>query len=123
MSVLRALALIVPFSASSSKTVVGWTLGFGAEQMINTNWALRAEYRYSNYETFTAIYGTRATLGITSDIDMRTNTGLLGLTYEFGSPYTLLLAALFPVDYRQVTLARISAASCPQRCARVSSSV
>jgi opacity protein-like surface antigen len=74
---------ITPFSVSKSDTVTGWTGGLGVEQMISPHLALRAEYRYSDYETFTATYGSRATLGVTSDIDMRTHIGTFGLTYKF----------------------------------------
>jgi outer membrane immunogenic protein len=38
---------------SISKTRTGWTVGGGIEYALNTNWTIRAEYRYSDYGTFT----------------------------------------------------------------------
>lgn len=74
---------LTPFSASNSSTLLGWTLGAGAETQLWGPWLARAEYRYSDYGTYTATYGTRNTLGITSDIKLRTNTVLLGITARF----------------------------------------
>jgi len=74
---------LTPFSASNTSTLLGWTLGAGAETQLWGPWLARAEYRYSDYGTYTATYGTRTTLGITSDIKLRTNTVLLGVAARF----------------------------------------
>jgi outer membrane immunogenic protein len=75
---------LVPFSASNSTTRMGWTLGGGVEAKILGAWLARGEYRYSDYGTYTATYGTRSTLGITSDIKLRTSPVLLGVAMKLG---------------------------------------
>jgi outer membrane immunogenic protein len=77
---------ILPFSVSNSKSLAGATAGAGVEAGLTRNLIARAEYRYSIYDTFTATYGTRQTLGITSDINMRTHTALIGLAFKFSPP-------------------------------------
>jgi outer membrane immunogenic protein len=72
------------FTATNSKTLVGWTLGGGLEIALSDRVVARGEYRYADYGKFTALYGTPATIGITSDIDLRTHTALLGLALKMG---------------------------------------
>jgi outer membrane immunogenic protein len=39
-------------SASSSKTLVGWTAGAGVEQALTPNWTVKAEYLYTEFGGF-----------------------------------------------------------------------
>jgi outer membrane immunogenic protein len=41
-------------SASASKTLLGWTVGGGAEQALTQNWTVKAEYLYTNFGGFNA---------------------------------------------------------------------
>jgi len=75
---------LTPFSASKSTTLVGWTLGGGVESDWGP-WLARFEYRYSDFGTETDTFGTRATIGVTADIKMRTHTMLLGIARTFGA--------------------------------------
>jgi outer membrane immunogenic protein len=42
-----------PAFVAPSHTRVGWTVGGGVEYAVTTQWSLRAEYRYSDFGTFT----------------------------------------------------------------------
>jgi outer membrane immunogenic protein len=75
---------LVPFSATNSTTRVGWTMGGGVEAELWGAWFARGEYRYSDYGTYTATYGTRSTVGVTSDIRLRTHTMTLGVAMRLG---------------------------------------
>lgn len=39
------------FYGSADESLVGWTLGIGAEYALTDNWTLRGEYRYADYGT------------------------------------------------------------------------
>jgi len=62
-----------------------WSVGVGAEYAITNNLRLRGECRFSDYPTFDSTYGHPANVAVSSGIQLRTNTALLGLTYEFGA--------------------------------------
>ena len=71
-----------------SKTQVGWTVGAGLEYAIANNWSLRAEYRYTDFGTFTdpttAFYISPAVLYVRhSEIENRIQAGF---SYKFGGP-------------------------------------
>ena len=71
-------------SWSASKTLTGWVIGAGVEQMLSPNWMWRAEYLYENFGDFNVPYGIR---GVSTAIDMDNVHKLrLGLTYKFGDP-------------------------------------
>jgi outer membrane immunogenic protein len=45
---------VIPGTTSSfSNTRVGWTVGGGIEYAVTNNWSIRAEYRYTDFGTFT----------------------------------------------------------------------
>ena len=54
------------------------------EYALTGNLRLRAEYRYSDYGTYSATYGNPANLAVSSAIRLRANTATLGLSYAFG---------------------------------------
>ena len=49
-----------PVFAAPSSTRVGYTVGGGVEYAITTQWSLRAEYRYSDFGSFTDTVGAVA---------------------------------------------------------------
>jgi outer membrane immunogenic protein len=71
-----------------SKTMVGWTVGGGAETVVMRNWLLRGEYRYTGYAgyhaTFLANGGPGAIDAVEADVKTHTQTVLVGLAYRFG---------------------------------------
>jgi outer membrane immunogenic protein len=75
---------VAPFTASNSKTLLGWTLGAGVEVALTDRIVVRGEYRYADYGSFTSTYGTAANIAVTSDIDLRTHTALLGIGFRLG---------------------------------------
>jgi len=72
-------------TATNAPVLAGGTVGVGVEYAITGNLRLRGEYRFSDYPSFNATYGNPANVAVSSSIQLRTNTALLGLTYEFGA--------------------------------------
>jgi outer membrane immunogenic protein len=72
------------FTASNSKLMTGWALGVGLETKLAKNWLGRAEYRYTDYGTFTAIYGNPVVIAPTMAVHLRNNLLSLGAAYQFG---------------------------------------
>ena len=71
---------------SEEETLIGWSLGAGAEYLLNEDWSLRAEYRYTDYGTydFTAFNPIPTTVvGGEADIDVTTHTGMVAVSYRF----------------------------------------
>ena len=75
---------IPAFSQTNSKTLVGWTIGGGVETSLTDIIVLRGEYRYADYGSYTARFGTAAGLAVTSDIQVRTHTALVGVGVKLG---------------------------------------
>jgi opacity protein-like surface antigen len=78
---------VAPMTATTSATPIGWTIGAGLEYALTGRLKLRGEYRYADYGTVNAAFGTPANLAIGSAIHMQTQTATLGLTYAFGGPW------------------------------------
>ena len=71
-------------SFSTSKTLTGWVIGAGVEQMFSPNWIWRVEYLYENFGDFDVPYGLR---GVSTTIDMdHVHKLRVGLSYKFGDP-------------------------------------
>lgn len=72
--------------SDDSKTLVGWTAGFGVETSLTSNLLARAEYQYSDYgsESFWSpeMVPNRA-FGVHSKADLSTQSLTLGLAYHF----------------------------------------
>jgi len=64
----------------------GWLVGAGVENAIDwlpgVFW--KNEYRYADYGNYAETFGNPANIAVAGDIRLRTNTGMLGLTYAFG---------------------------------------
>ena len=67
---------------SRSTDRIGYTVGGGVEYALTTNWSLRAEYRYSDFGTFTD--SLPATIAIKNKNIMQRAT--LGFSYKFETP-------------------------------------
>jgi outer membrane immunogenic protein len=76
---------------TASKTVAGWTLGGGLEWMLNSNWLIRGEYRYTQYSGYQFSLLQNGSTG-TGTIDalagntgrIRTQIAQIGIAYKFG---------------------------------------
>jgi outer membrane immunogenic protein len=47
----------VPFDFDHSETLVGWTIGAGAEVAINPSWSIKAEYQHFDFGSMSNDYG------------------------------------------------------------------
>jgi outer membrane immunogenic protein len=71
---------------SVSKTRTGWTVGGGIEYALNTNWTIRAEYRYADYGSFNDYLTNSAPFG-TFARHRETQHAVRGaISYKFGAP-------------------------------------
>jgi outer membrane immunogenic protein len=79
---------------SQSSTRTGWTLGAGVEGMIpNTAWIARAEYRYSDYGSWSRQFFAGAPVdGIDARQSLHTHAFLIGLSYKISDQPTALIA-------------------------------
>lgn len=75
-----------PSNLSNTTVKTGWTVGGGIETVISQNWFARAEYRYSDFGNVTHVLPPVPAVGFTANIDVKTHTALVGLTYKFGGP-------------------------------------
>jgi outer membrane immunogenic protein len=93
-SILICGVPVVTFSNSSTRA--GWTVGGGLETRLQSNWLIRAEYRYADFGTVTY---QNTVLGDTATYEerLRTHTALVGLTYQFGPGWTSEAAAVSPL--------------------------
>ena len=68
-----------------AKTLTGWTLGGGAEMLVNIDWFARLEYRYADFGRFEQKFFTAAPPGdeFTGNAKIRTQTISLGLAHKF----------------------------------------
>jgi len=72
-------------SEKEERLLPGWIGGGGAEVKLSGNWLARAEYRYADFGTFRNRFGVSnpASHEVTVNVDVKTHTALLGLTYQF----------------------------------------
>lgn len=71
--------------AASAKSDWGWTVGGGAEFMLNNNWSVKGEYLYVHFDgkTATGVSGGTPFNFAFTDTDM--HIARVGLNYKFGS--------------------------------------
>jgi TonB-dependent siderophore receptor len=76
------------FNASSSRSSLraGWTLGAGAEWAMTRSWAIRGEYRYTGFGSFTdaTTYAAPLTAVFTGTHRLDQNLLEFGVSYKFG---------------------------------------
>jgi outer membrane immunogenic protein len=75
-----------PSATTETTTRTGWTLGGGMEAMPWDHWILRAEYRYSDFGTWSPTDVRQTTIGtfnVTNAIRVHTQTAAFGLGYKF----------------------------------------
>jgi outer membrane immunogenic protein len=68
---------------SNSTTKAGWTVGGGIEAMLSSNWFGRIEYRYADFGHVTNTLPPAPGTGFNANVNVKTNTALLGLAYKF----------------------------------------
>lgn len=77
-------------TATNSTTRTGWTAGVGIDAKIFANWMLRAEYRYSDFGTWSnslvLVSPGVSVVTIATDLKLNTHVGMIGLAYKFGGP-------------------------------------
>ncbi|MGB6534920.1 MAG: outer membrane beta-barrel protein [Xanthobacteraceae bacterium] len=74
-------------TSTISSDRVGWTAGGGIEAHVWGNWLARAEWRYSDYGTFSGtMFAATPIDALSVSTRLRTETGLVGLSYQFGGP-------------------------------------
>jgi outer membrane immunogenic protein len=100
----------LPPTIAHSGTQVGWTVGGGIEAGLWSNWVVRAEYRFSDYGTFSATdvrtcaapclfgpgAGAAAVITNNYDLHLRAHMANFGLAYKFGDPIPSVGAAAAP---------------------------
>jgi outer membrane immunogenic protein len=77
------------FTASTDKTVFGWTVGGGVDYMLMANWSIGAEYRFTRFDRDnTVALGALPVVGGTTPINATTNLDThevtARLSYHFG---------------------------------------
>ena len=76
------------YSATTSKTLWGWTIGGGAEFAVSPNWSARIEYNYIDIrdEQFTFSFSPPQFFGAAGTLEQRLHVIKLGVNYRFGGP-------------------------------------
>ncbi len=82
-------------SDNSSHTRVGYTLGGGVEYAISNNWSLRAEYRYTDYGTFTENLAGSTGGGLNVRHHETNNRVQGGFSYRFETPVAAPVVARY----------------------------
>jgi len=82
-----------PFaSVTQSSTRVGWTVGGGVEYAVTNNWSVYAEYRYSDFGSYshspTSVFATAVLAGapVTVNRHFTQNQVQVGFSYRFSAP-------------------------------------
>lgn len=77
-------------TATNSSTRTGWTAGVGIDAKIFANWMLRAEYRYSDFGTWSnsllLVSPGVSTVTVATNLKLNTHIGMIGIAYQFGGP-------------------------------------
>lgn len=74
---------------SNTDTRVGWTVGAGAEFMLNRNWSAKLEYLYMDLGDFNNINFTLAPLapiGVRTSSNFTDHIARVGINYRWGGP-------------------------------------
>jgi len=77
-------------TATNSSTRTGWTAGVGIDAKIFGNWMLRAEYRYSDFGTWSnslvLVSPGVSAVTVATNLKLNTQIGMIGIAYRFGGP-------------------------------------
>jgi outer membrane immunogenic protein len=77
-------------TATNSSTRTGWTAGVGIDAKIFSNWMLRAEYRYSDFGTWSNSLSLASpgvsVVTVATNLKLNTHIGMVGIAYAFGGP-------------------------------------
>jgi outer membrane immunogenic protein len=68
---------------TNSDTRTGWTVGAGVEAALTANWLARAEYRFSDYDTWRSTFFGGTGFDTVVDVNATTHTVYGGLAYKF----------------------------------------
>jgi outer membrane immunogenic protein len=70
-------------SVSQSSTRVGWTVGGGVEYAVTNNWSVRAEYRYSDFGSYSSNPAGVFPTPVTINRHFTQNQVQVGFSYKF----------------------------------------
>ena len=77
-------------TATNNSTRTGWTAGVGVDAKIFENWMLRAEYRYSDFGTWSnsllLVSPGVSVVTVATNLKINTHIAMIGIAYKFGSP-------------------------------------
>ncbi|SFI16655.1 outer membrane beta-barrel protein [Bradyrhizobium sp. Gha] len=83
-------AIPVFATVTNSTTRMGWTAGVGIDAKIFENWMLRAEYRYSDFGTWSnslpLVSPGVSIVTLATDLKLNSHIATIGIAYKFGGP-------------------------------------
>jgi len=80
----------VPFDFDHSETLVGWTIGAGAEVAINPSWSIKAEYQHFDFGSMSNSYSnSKPVLLGTATLNGKTDTSIAVDAVKFGLNYRM----------------------------------
>ena len=82
-------------SDSFNHTRVGYTVGGGVEYAFTNNWSVRAEYRYTDYGTFTDSLANSTAGGLNVRHHETNNRVQAGFSYRFDTPIAAPIVARY----------------------------
>ena len=74
---------------------MGYTVGGGVEYAISNNWSLRAEYRYTDYGSFTENLAASQAGGLNVRHHETNNRVQAGFSYRFETPVVAPIVARY----------------------------
>jgi outer membrane immunogenic protein len=85
----NAAQAVISAVGSNTDTRIGWTVGAGAEFMLNRNWSAKIEYLYMDLGDFNNINFTLAPLapiGVRTSSNFPDHIARVGINYRWGGP-------------------------------------
>jgi outer membrane immunogenic protein len=86
LSILDPNRSLLPYSASQTKTLVGWAVGVGVDYAFDPHWIVNGEVRYVDFgkASYSLPYNlAQSGRATTYNASIRETLGLLGLSYRF----------------------------------------
>ncbi|WP_264598644.1 outer membrane beta-barrel protein [Rhodoblastus acidophilus] len=81
-----------PRTQTFTSVRLGWTAGLGVEALLTGNWVGKAEARYADYGNYANKFFAGTTDEVTSSVRPQTLTGLIGVSYKFGTEPAAVVA-------------------------------